>query len=229
MFNLKEPRGPWRGMFPGRHPQRTSHTSYASQRHITPRHLMPSQKPGHCGIHLSWPWLPWSKAVRLYRGLLVGTTQGGCCHSEPREAKFLITGQLGEWGQILSQARFVNRWSIVSRSCKLVVGWIPNIGMFCLAFIFKNLNAFREGIYSSALTNPCCLTDGLPHSSVLFACLSPMGIWVDFYISDQYFLLALLPVFLLPRCLMASGFLGSFSFSYPTHNCASEFVFRLWS
>ena len=131
---------------------------------------MPSQKPGHCGIHLSWPWLPWSRAVRLYRGLLVGATQGGRWYSEPRKAKFLITGQLGEWEQMLSQARFVNRWSIFSSSHKLVVGWIPNIGMFCLAFVFKSLNAFREGIFSLALTIiPCCLIDGLPHSSLLLA------------------------------------------------------------
>lgn len=69
MFNLKEPRGPWR-MFPGRHPQRTSHTSYASQRHITPRHLMPSQKPGHCGIHLSWPWPPEARQSDYTEGSL---------------------------------------------------------------------------------------------------------------------------------------------------------------
>lgn len=188
---------------------------------------MPSQKPGHCGIHLSWPWLPWSRAVRLYRGLLVGATQGGRWYSEPRKAKFLITGQLGEWEQMLSQARFVNRWSIFSSSHKLVVGWIPNIDMFCLAFVFKSLNAFRGHFFFSP--HYSLLSYRWPSSLISLTCQSPVGIWVDFYISDQYFLLALLPVFLLPRCLMASGFLDSFSFSYPTCNCPSGFVFRLWT
>lgn len=68
MLNLKELRVPGGGCFQVDTPQRTSHTSYASQRHITPRHLMPSQKPGHCGIQSQLALAPWSKAVRLYRG-----------------------------------------------------------------------------------------------------------------------------------------------------------------
>lgn len=71
----------------------------------------------------------------------MGTTQGGCCHSEPREAKFLITGQLrGSGGQILSQARLSiwvkHRFQELQIGCRLK---FPNIGMLFVWLLYLKI------------------------------------------------------------------------------------------